>query len=145
MERSKSPFPPALGSWHRSFSPVPRVSSIGPFLNLRVAVSQLTSDVFNLLYLYRAVELLLGVTAHPDTVWGSSPSCIGVGGMRLASHSWEDNLCLSVCRSRCSVISKSPPGRSRVRTSHFLLAGRGEINFEHIESPRYWDLICCHS
>lgn len=80
MERNQSiPFISSLGSWYRSplVSPVPRVSSILPFLDPHVTVSQLTSDIFKLFS--HAMKLLLGAAARPDAVWISSPTCIELG------------------------------------------------------------------
>lgn len=73
------PFISSLGSWHRSplVSRVPRVSSIQPFLDPHVTVSQLTGDIFKLFS--HAMKLLLGAAARPDAVWVSSPTCIELG------------------------------------------------------------------
>lgn len=56
---------------------------VRPLRNPHGAGSQLTSDVFNSHYLYHAAKLLREVAAHLDTVWGSSPTRVGVGRMRL--------------------------------------------------------------
>lgn len=80
MERNQSiPFIASLGSWHRSplVSPVPRVSSIQPFLDPHVTVSQLTGDIFKLFP--HAMKWLLGAAARPDAGWVSSPTCIELG------------------------------------------------------------------
>lgn len=85
---------------------------VRPLRNPHGAGSQLTSDVFNSHYLYHAAKLLrevacssrhsLGLQSHSRRSWKNE----------TASHSWEEKLCLGVCRSRCCVVSKSPLGEA---------------------------------